>query len=65
MIFIGQASLCRAIKGFVMHYYAERIHQGLGNRLIRPQAVQEMIKGPIRLRQRLGGILNRYCRVAA
>ena len=36
MIFVGQASLRRAIAEFVVHYHGERNHQGLGNRLIQP-----------------------------
>ena len=34
MIFIGEASLRRAVREFMAHYHAERNHQGLGNRLI-------------------------------
>ena len=34
MIFIGEASLRRAVREFMAHYHAERGHQGLGNRLI-------------------------------
>ena len=34
MIFIGEASLRRAVHEFMAHYHAERNHQGLGNRLI-------------------------------
>ena len=36
MIFIGQASLRRAIWEYMAHYHKERNHQGLENRLIRP-----------------------------
>ena len=35
MIFIGQASLRRAVAEYVDHYHGERNHQGLDNRLIR------------------------------
>jgi putative transposase len=37
MIFLGEASLRQAISEFVAHYHTERNHQGLANRLIRPQ----------------------------
>jgi hypothetical protein len=37
MIFVGQASLRRAIGEYMAHYHEERNHQGLGNRLIRPK----------------------------
>jgi hypothetical protein len=36
MIFIGEASLRRAIGEYMARYPEERNHQGLGNRLIRP-----------------------------
>jgi len=65
MIFIGQASLRRAVSEFMEHYHAERNHQGLGNRLIRghPTAVDH--NGIIQRRQRLRGMLNFYYRKAA
>src|SRR4029450_247783 len=34
MIFIGQASLRRAVGEYIEHYHRERNHQGLGNRLL-------------------------------
>src|SRR6516225_3542930 len=34
MIFIGQASLRRAVREYIEHYHRERNHQGLGNRLL-------------------------------
>jgi putative transposase len=34
MIFVGQASLRRAVTEYMNHYHAERNHQGLENRLI-------------------------------
>ena len=34
MIFVGQASLRRAVFEFMKPYHAERNHQGLGDRLI-------------------------------
>jgi putative transposase len=65
MIFIGQASLRRAVAEYVDHYHGERNHQGLDNRLIRavPSSVQGV--GIIRRNQRLGGMLNFYYREAA
>ena len=65
MIFFGEDSLRNATHDFVAHYHTERNHQGLGNRLIVPiQSVAEKT-GPIRRRQRLGGMLNYYYRDAA
>ena len=39
MIFVGQASLRRAVAEYMNHYHAERNHQGLENRLINLPAV--------------------------
>ncbi len=49
---------------YVDHYHGERNHQGLDNRLIRavPSSLQEV--GMVRRKQRLGGMLNFYCREA-
>jgi hypothetical protein len=48
---------------FVEHYHRERNHQGLDNEIIDggPSALGA---GRIRRRQRLGGLLNYYCRAA-
>jgi transposase InsO family protein len=37
MIFVGRASLRRAIGEYMAHYHEERNHQGLENRLIQPE----------------------------
>jgi transposase InsO family protein len=47
------------------HYHSERNHQGLGNRLIFPDAAAVGIAGVIQRRERLGGRLNYYYRPAA
>ncbi len=65
MIFIGQASLQRAIADYMEHYHRERNHQGLDNRLIRPYSAETANEGSIRRRERLGGILSYYYRAAA
>ena len=65
MIFVGQASLRRAIGEYPAHYHEERNHQGLGNRLIRPQPRRAANAALIRRRPRLGGMLNYYYRAAA
>src|SRR6516225_8042011 len=53
MILFGEGSL--VIREFVAHYHLERNHQGLGNRLITAELSQPDT-GPIRRRQRLGGM---------
>jgi putative transposase len=65
MIFIGQASLRRAISEYITHYHTERNHQGLENRLIRPVLWRAADDGVVHRRPRLGGILNYYYRAAA
>lgn len=62
---IGQGMARRALAEDVDHYHAERNHQGIGNRLIRPSAVEIPEKGPVSRRRRLGGMLNCYERLAA
>jgi hypothetical protein len=41
-------------------YHAERNHQGLGNKIIRPEFAESSSKAAINSRKRLGGLL-RYC----
>ena len=65
MILFGEESLRKAISEFVAHYHTERNHQGLGNRLIRPEASHLENGGAVKRRQRLGGMLNYYYRDAA
>jgi putative transposase len=64
MIFVGQASLRRAVTEYMTHYHAERNHQGLENRLIVPTAMQA-VDGAVNRYARLGGTLNFYYRLAA
>jgi len=65
MIFIGQASLRRAIAEYVVHYHEERNHQGLENRLIREMPADAATDPIIRRRTRLGGMLSYYHRATA
>ena len=61
---LGERHLRRALAEYVTHYHGERNHQGLGNELInRPSA--QRTRGPVRRRQRMGGILTYYYRSAA
>jgi hypothetical protein len=54
-----------AIGEYMAHYHEERNHQGLGNRLIRPQPRRAANAALIQRRSRLGGMLNYYYRAAA
>jgi len=63
LILFGERRLLRVLDEFVAHYHGERNHQGLDNDLIAP--------GPrprggthVRCRERLGGLLRYYHRVA-
>jgi hypothetical protein len=49
MVLIGESSLHRATTEFVVHYPAERNHQGLGNKIIRPEFAEFPNEGPLTL----------------
>lgn len=55
MVLIGEASLHRACSQFMVHYHAERNHQGLANKIIHPEFAPFGTVGTINCRQRLGG----------
>ena len=65
MIFFGENSLRRAVNEFVEHYHTERNHQSLDNEVIVPFENVGEEQGSIRRKQRLGGLLNYYYRLAA
>ena len=62
MIFFGAEHLQRAVHEYIEHYNRERNHQGIGNRLI-PQSPLPRL-GLVESRERLGGMLRYYRRVA-
>jgi hypothetical protein len=65
LILFGEDSLRTAVQNFVAHYHRERNHQGLANRLIRPDPAHRDSTGMIQCRERLGGTLNYHYRAAA
>ena len=65
MVLIGEPSLHRAIRQFGVHYHGERNHQGLENKIIRPEFTPFPTAGAIKCRTRLGGLLNYYYQAAA
>ena len=65
MILFGERSLRRALNDYVEHFHAERNHQGKGNALLFPRATNQQREGPVRCRERLGGLLRYYHREAA
>jgi putative transposase len=66
MILFGEASLRHALTQYVAHFHHERNHQGKGNVLLFPPASPDNAHaGPVRCRERLGGLLKYYERDAA
>jgi putative transposase len=65
MLMLGEQSLSYVIQQYLVHYHAERNHQGLNNQLIAPELGLESHSGQVRHRERLGGLLSYYYRDAA
>ncbi|MFH2007919.1 MAG: integrase core domain-containing protein [bacterium] len=73
MIILGERHLRAAVNDYVSHYHRERNHQGLDNRLIEPPdpldpeaaSASGSASGPVRCRERQGGLLRYYYRDAA
>jgi transposase InsO family protein len=61
---LGEGHLRAAVRAFVQHYHEERLHQGLGNELLAPRTTA-IGTGPVRCRERLGGVLKFYDSEAA
>jgi hypothetical protein len=62
MILFGEGHLRRALDEYLVHYNAERNHQGIGNELIEGGAAND--SGVIECTERLGGLLEFYRRAA-
>ncbi len=58
LIFFGEAGLPKAVRESLLHFYAERNHQGLSNRLIQPGEEVGRTAGEVVCRERLGGMLR-------
>jgi putative transposase len=65
VILFGERSLRRALSDYVEHFHAERNHQGKGNILLFPRDTHRRREGPVRCRERLGGLLRYYHQKAA
>jgi len=65
MILFGEQHLRYVVGQFVERHHVERPHQGLGNRTVEPPAGPPPRDGPVRCRERLGGMLKSYYRDAA
>ena len=64
LVLFGEKALRKAVREFMTHYHSERNHQGIGNLLIMSDRLDTNRNGPVRCRQRLGGMLNYYERAA-
>ena len=66
LILFGETSLRHALRQYLLHYHAERNHQGKDNVLLFPPTpAKNCVDGPVRCKERLGGLLNYYHREAA
>jgi len=64
LILFGESSLKRALTEFLSHFHFERNHQGKGNLLLFPEQRIPGVRKRVKCRQRLGGLLKYYTRVA-
>ena len=64
LILFGEASLRRALNEYIAHYHSERNHQGKGNLLLFPSRGVPTKCRPMSSRDRLGGLLKFYSRIA-
>ena len=62
---LGERHLRKAVKEYTEHYHLERNHQGLDNELIEKSSDEPNMSRPVECQERLGGILNYYCRRAS
>jgi hypothetical protein len=66
VILCGEAAWCRTLQEYVEHNHHERNHQGKGHVVLLPAVSRGTEQaGPLRCRERLGGLLKYYEREAA
>src|SRR6266478_7454642 len=65
VILFGERSLRRALSDYLEHFHGERNHQAKGNVLLFPRVNDRQREGPVRCRERLGGLLRYYHQEAA
>src|SRR6516162_9937981 len=66
LILVGESSLRRALRQYLLHYHEERNHQGKENRILFPFHPKARRKeGTVQCRERLGGLRKYYEREAA
>jgi transposase InsO family protein len=65
LLIFGRRHLEAVLEKFVEHYHEARPHQGLGQRRPgQPSTLMVLPHGDVERRDRLGGLLHDYCRVA-
>ena len=64
LILFGEPALRTALRAYTEHFHGERNHQGKNNLLLFPREETDQT-GPVRCRERLGGLLNFNHRAAA
>ena len=65
LILFGEASLQRALNEYVVHFHAERPHQGKGNVLLFPEQIERGSPSDrVECRPRLGSLLRYYARAS-
>lgn len=67
LILLGESSLRHALYDYLIHYHAERNHQGKDNALLFPTATQakNRVNGSVGCKERSSGLLKYYYREAA
>ena len=67
LILFDETSLRRTLSEYLVHFHAERNHQGKGNVVLLPTAAQtkNRVDGSVGCKERLGGLLKYYHREAA
>ena len=65
MILVSERHMRYVIEQFMIHYLAERPHQGLGNKRLAQPEEPPPREGRVVCRERLGGLLRSYHRQAA
>ena len=59
---LGEGFLRTAVREYVEFYNQERPHQGLDNELVIDNSEGIVSDAPVKVEERLGGLLNYYCR---
>jgi transposase InsO family protein len=65
LVLFGEKSLRHAVREYLVHYHAERNHQGVGNVIPFPDDRTATTGQRVEKSERLGGLLNFYHRQAA